>query len=187
MRSLLVVMLLAGSASADIGVGLVAQATRYDDQPNRNIGANVELSLDRGRWQYLVEGTIAGVSFGDDFTDGIAGRMYRGGAGIRHIARRFSVQDKLDFELGFEAIVALQDIEWQNGERDVRPELDAGFSWNFVYFRTIAFRTSIRAFFTPSPTSVMACRGSCPKHDEITSGYMVVTGLSWSRALRSRS
>lgn len=178
MRALVVIALLAGSASADVGVGLVAQATRYDDQPNRNIGASVELSIDRGRWQYLVEGAVAGVSFGDTFADGIAGTMYRAGVGVRYLARRFSV-NKLDFELGFEAILAGQNIEWRNGERDVRPELDAGFSWNFVYRRTIGFRTSIRAFFTPSPANVMTCRGSCPKHDEITSGYMLVTGLAW--------
>jgi len=178
-RSLLVLVFLARAVSADVGAGLVAQATRYDDRPNRNIGAAVELSLDRARWQYLAELAIAGASFGPDFADGVAGTMYRGGVGVRHIARRFSVQDRLDFELGFEALVALQDIEWSSGERDVRPELDAGFSWNFVFFRKIAYRTSIRAFFTPSPSSTIACRGSCPKRDEITSGYMIVTGLVW--------
>jgi len=179
MRSLLVLVLLAGVASADVGVGLVAQATRYDDQPNHNIGAAVELAIDRRTWQYLVELSIAGVSFGGDFGDGIAGTMYRGGVGVRHIARRFSVQDRLVFELGFEAIAALQDIEWSSGERDLRPELDAGFSWNFVVARGLAFRTSVRTFFTASPTSTMACRGRCPRRDEIASGYMVVTGVVW--------
>lgn len=179
MRSLLVLALLARVASADIGVGLAAQATRYDDRPNRNVGAAVELSLDRGRWQYLVEASILGVSFGDDWADGLAGTMYRGGAGVRYIARQFTVQDRVGFDLGFEAIAAVQDIEWQDGERDVRPELDAGFTWNIVYGRALTFRTSVRAFFTPSPTSVLACRGRCPEQDKITSGYMVVTGVVW--------
>ena len=179
-RSLLVLVMLAGSASADVGVGLMAQATRYDGQPNGNVGAAFEVSLDRGRMQYLTELSIAGVSFGDDFFDGLAGTMYRGGVGVRYLAREFTVRDAVGFTLGFEGIAAMQDIEWRNGDRDVRPELDVGFAWNINYGRKLTWRTSVRAFFTSSPTSAMACRGSCPPStDAITSGYMVVTGATW--------
>jgi hypothetical protein len=183
-RSLLVLVLLAGSASADVGAGLFAQATRYDGQANHNVGAAVELSIDRAKWQYLIELSVAGVALGDgSFFDNIAGTMYRGGAGVRYLARRFTVKDAMSLELGFEAIAAMQDVEWRSGERDVRPELDVGFTWNIhygPYGKAIVFRTSVRAFFTSSPTATIACRGPCPtSRDAITSGYGIVTGLSW--------
>ena len=184
MRPLLVLVLLAGSAHADVGAGLFAQATRYDGQPNHNVGAAVELSIDRAKWQYLIELSIAGVAIGgEDFFDDLAGTMYRGGAGVRYLARRFTVEDAVTFELGFEGIAAMQDVEWRSGERDVRPELDVGFTWNIhygPYGKSIVFRTSVRAFFTTSPKATMACRGPCPtSRDAITSGYGIVTGLSW--------
>jgi hypothetical protein len=183
MRTLLIAMLLTGHASADVGVGLFAQATRYADQPNGNIGAAAELSIDRGRFQYLAELAIAGVSFGDgSWADGLAGTMYRGAVGVRYRARRFSLP-VLDIDLGFEAIAAMQDIEWSDRDamtaRTVRPELDLGWAWNFVYDHKIGFRTSLRAFFVPSPTQPIACRGTCPTNDAITSGFMVVTGVTW--------
>lgn len=181
---LLLLVLLAGTARADVGAGLFAQATRYDGQPNHNVGASVELSIDRARWQYLIELAVAGVAIGDgDFFADLAGTMYRGGAGVRYLARQFTFEDAVTFELGFEAIAALQDIEWRSGERDVRPELDVGFTWNFhygAYGKSVVFRTSIRAFFTTSPTAAIACRGPCPtSRDALTSGYGIVTGLAW--------
>ena len=181
MRSLVVLVLLAGAASADVGVGLFGQATRYDAQPMASGGLSFEVSLDRGRWQYLTELSIAAVSLGDaDFPDNIVGTQYRGGAGVRYLARKFSIADAVAFELGFEGIVAMQDIEWRNGDRDVRPELDIGFAWNIHYGETVTSRWSVRAFFAPAPASAMACRGSCPATaDAITSGYMLVMGLTW--------
>lgn len=179
-RSLLVLVMLAGSASADVGFGLFGQATRYDGQPLGTGGLTFEASLDRGRWQYLTEVSIAAVNIGDDsFPENIVGTQYRGGVGVRYLARKFMVENAVGFELGFEGIVAAQDIEWSNGDRDVRPELDVGFAWNIHYGDTVTSRWSVRAFFAPAPTSTMACRGSCPPTDAITSGYMLVMGLTW--------
>ena len=170
-------LVMAAPASADVGVGFFGQATRYADQPNRNLGAAAELSLDRGRTEYFTELSIAAVSFGRDFMDGVSGTQYRGGVGVRHIARRIS-KSHLDVDLAFEGIVALQDIEWSDGSREVRPELDAGFQWRFTW-RDKSMRISLRAFFTPSPTSTLACRGPCTSDDAITSGYMTVMGFGW--------
>ena len=181
-RVLLVVVSLATTAPAhaEVGVGFFAQATRYADQPNRNFGVALELAgrPDTGaEWQYFAEVAIAAVSFGSDFTDGVAGTMVRGGLGLRYRARRFSIAD-VDFDLGFEGVAAVQDIEWSRGGRDVRPELAAGFAWSFTA-RAITFRTSVRAFFTSAPTSPLACRGPCMTDDAIASGYMLVTGFAW--------
>jgi hypothetical protein len=55
---------------------------------------------------------IAGVSFGHgSWADGLAGTMLRRGVGVRYAARRFSLPE-IDFDLGFEAIGAMQ------GDRD---------------------------------------------------------------------
>ncbi len=178
MRALVVLVALSGTASADVAVDFLGQATRYGGQPNRNFGASVELSLDRARWQYFTELGMAGVSFGPDFADGYAGTMVRAGVGARYVARRFAIA-RMSFDLGFEAVAALQDIEWENGERDTRPELGAGFSWTFVFPNRIGVRTSVRAFVTPAPTSELACRGPCPTTDDLTSGYMLLTGVAW--------
>ena len=186
---ILVLLLLHGTASADdgwcgtkfaeldLGAGLFAQATRYANQPNSNVGAAVELTIDLDRWQYFAELAMASVRLGEN-ADQFAGTMYRAGIGVRHIARRFSMP-RLDFELGFEALAVIQDIDWKTGEGEARPEFDVGFSWNFVFFRKVGFRTSVRAFFTPAPASEAACRGPCMTTEEITSGYMIVTGLVW--------
>jgi len=189
MRSVFIVLALCGTAAADDGdddldtskgVSFVAQAARYADQPNRNMGVGIEFSVDYKRWQYLFEGTVAGVSFGKDFGDGLEGTMYRGGLGVRYIARKFHVRN-FDTELGFELIAAVQNIEWEDDDNDVRPELGLGFSWNFIFFETIGFRTSLRVAWTRTPgVGTMTCPGSMACGDDrITAGFMLVTGLTW--------
>lgn len=167
---------LCGTARADIAVNFLAQGIHYGDQAERNMGASVELSIDRDQWQYFTELGIAAASFGGDFVMGTTGTMFRGGLGMRYRARRYAVA-RMNFDLGFEAVAAMQDIEWGDGERDVRPELAGGFAWTFD-FRKVAFRTSVRVFMTPTPKSDAACRGMCT-HDEISSGFMLLTGLAW--------
>jgi hypothetical protein len=178
MRSLLVVVLLARAASADVGVGLFGQTSRYGEQPNRNVGIGAQLSIDRGRLEYLAEAALSSVSFGDDFIDGVEGTMFRGGAGVRYIARRWKLP-RFDFDLGFEAIAALQDIELGDGDRIVRPEFDAGFAWHFVWEHRRGGLLAVRAFFVPSPTEAVACRGPCPTNDTVTSGYMIFAAATW--------
>src|SRR6185436_2356316 len=168
MRPLLVLIALAGPARADIAVDFMAQGTRSVNQPARTLGASVELSIDRPQWQYFTELGIGAVSFGDEYIEGATGTMFRGGIGMRYLARRFSIA-RMDWDLGFEAVAAMQEIEWGDGNREWRPELSGGFAWSFGFFQKIAFRTSMRVFFAPTPTSEVVCRGPCPSQ-EIKSG-----------------
>ena len=175
--TLVALLLGAGTASAGVGVGFIAQATRYGDQPNRNLGATVELSLDRGAWQHFTELGVLAFSLGDEIIDGHAGTLWRGGLGTRFLAHRVRLPS-IDFVQGFEVLAAAQHLQFTSSSGITRPELAAGWAWIPGNSR-IAFRTSVRVFVVPSPSRTVSCRGACPGHDVATTGFMVVTGLAW--------
>ena len=178
MRLLLVLLLTASIASADVGVSIVSHASNYANQPNQTIGIGTELSIDRRHFQLLGEAAVEAVSYGEDFFSGIEGPMLRAGVGIRYFAKRFDVA-KFVSDLGFEGIVALQDLELGGGDRDIRPELDLGFAWTFGMENKAAFRVSLRVTIAPSPSHAMACNGPCPTDDAVTTGSMLVMGMTW--------
>jgi hypothetical protein len=175
--ALVALLLGAGTASAGVGVGFIAQATRYGDQPNRNLGATLELSLDRGAWQHFTELGVLAFSLGNEVIDGHAGTLWRGGLGTRFLAHRVRMP-RMDLVQGFEVLATAQHLQFPSGTGTTRPELAAGWMWSFAHAR-IAFRTSVRVFMVPSPSRTVSCRGACPGHDVATSGFMVVTGLAW--------
>lgn len=175
--AVIALLLGAGTATAGVGAGFIAQATRYGDQPNRNLGATLELSLDRGAWQHFTELGVLAFSLGDDVIDGHAGTLWRGGLGTRFLAHRVRMP-RMDLVQGFEVLAAVQYVELATGSATTRPELAAGWVWSFEHAK-IAYRTSIRAFVVPAPSRMVTCRGECEGHGVSTSGFMVVTGLAW--------
>lgn len=166
-----------GTASAGVGAGFVVQATRYGDQPNRNLGATLELSLDRGRWQPFTELGVLAFTLGNDAVDGRVGTLWRAGAGTRYTAREVRLS-RATFALGFEALISMQHLRFTTGDALTRPELAVGPAWTFET-PLLTFRTSLRVFAVPSPGRAVACRGVCTGTDEPTSGFMVVTGVAW--------
>jgi hypothetical protein len=166
--------------SRSISVGFVAQATRLAEQPNRNLGASVELALGRGRWQYFGEVGVLAVSIGEEVIRDHEGYMLRGGAGVRWLARTFRA-GRGGLDLGLEAVAAVEDIRWTRGGHLLRPELGVGFCWD-VRVPWFVSRTSIRIVHAPRADAmdVPACRGSCASTPSPSAaGFMVITGLAW--------
>jgi hypothetical protein len=170
-----------------IGVGVQGHGSRIGGQSEGGFGPNLELAVGRGRWQYLAEGAFASSNLSDGSTPApqmdIAGRMFRGGVGLRWLARQFMFDRSGGVELLLSSLLGVQRLSFDDGGRLVRPELALGVGIQGRGFRRprLAVRLESRVVFTPNARegTLVACRVSCANEAGSSTGFMTGIAFAW--------
>lgn len=172
-----------------IGLAFVAHVTHIGGQVESGTGADLELALGSGRWQYFAEGSLSHVDAGSTMAGApeydAHGWMGRGGVGVRWLARQFVFDPGGAAELYLEAVTGVEQYRWEDGGELTRPDLGAGIGMQMRAWalRGATLRLGARVVFTPTDrtASLVACRGSgCPIGTSTSvAGLVVGLGVAW--------
>jgi hypothetical protein len=152
-----------------VALSFVGHGTRVGGYSETGFGPALELALGSGRWQYFIEGAIAGSTV-QRTVDGVHGRMAQAGGGARWLARQFRPSSRGGIELFLLSRLGVQRFYLDDGTRVGRPELAIGFGIQArVYKRPrLAFRLDARILLTPSD-----------RMETASTGFSTGVGLAW--------
>lgn len=172
-------------AGRSITLGFTGQGGKVAGVPLGSVGPSVELALGHRRLQSFVEGSVSLVWLGVD-TDRSTGVQWRGGVGVRWLARSFELGRRASLDMHLEAVGGMSRFQLEDRARFSRPDLGIGVGYQLRAFREranrparqVAFRVSARAVFARSDSrdEQIACRGTCEMSPATDSGLMMVLG-----------
>lgn len=170
-----------------VAAGPQIHGGRIGGRSERGTGLSIEAAYGRGRWQYLVEGTVSS-SNKDDLNeptraDRIAGNRLRAALGLRWIARQFQLDETGGLELFLLSTLGVQRYHHDNGDRLIRPEVGLGFGIQARKIRRprFTYRLDARVVFTPNDrdSALVRCRGTCAMDTSTSTGFMAGMNIGW--------
>ena len=167
-----------------LSVAIVAHESKLSGLAEDGTGPQLELAVGSGSWQGFVEGSISRVGLGpkQDFD---RGARWRGGIGVRWIARSFELGKHVAAELVLEGVTGMQRFEWDMGGDMSRGDAGVGIGWQsrfFVREHQFGMRFVARVMYAPTSRdrAVALCTGSCVMPEESThTGLTGIMGLVW--------
>jgi len=175
-----------------LAFGVQGHGTRIGGRSEGGFGPTMEAAYGRGRWQYVLEGSLATSGLNDWTTPGleteITGRLVRGSLGLRWVARQFQTGSSGAIELLLLSGLGIQhfnleDERTTSSAKLTRPEITVGFAIQGRSFRKprLAFRIDMRAAFTPSDSesALVSCSGKCMSESGSSTGFLTGIALAW--------
>jgi hypothetical protein len=158
-------------------VGVFGDYTHLSGIQAGGFGVDVELRMQRGRWQLFGEGAVAYLVVGATSSEqtGVQSRL---GAGARWLARTFGDASS-GFDLYIDGGVGATGFWWPTGHL-ARP--DATLGWGFqVREHRISLRSGMRVLLTHDREGLaVLCRGCTMSPPEtIDAGILFVMGMTW--------
>jgi hypothetical protein len=159
-------------AKRSITVGVGGHNGKLAGLDENGWGPNLELAIGRPRWQYFAEGGVARVKLGP-VGDRTPGFKWRGGVGVRWLARSFELGDRGSIDMQLEAFTGVSRFQFEDLPRFTRPDLGFGVGYQVRGFfgderrKQAGLRVTMRVYFAPTSDvleeiKMIACRGTCP-------------------------
>jgi hypothetical protein len=166
-------------------VSYAAHESKLAGLDERGSGPQLEAALGAGAWQAFAEGSVSRVSLGEDDMPFARGGRWRGGIGVRWIARSFELENFFAPELAFEVVTGMQHYDWDAGGTLQRGDIGVGVAWQGRFFarkQQFGLRMSARVMYAPAGRDHVAalCTGSCELPGATTNtGLTGVMGIVW--------